>query len=526
MASLPPKHVALFLAAVYFKYAQTNTFFVEEAWILTKIDDMYGASTELCGGDAPWLCTTLGVLAVGTAFVHMEESSTQMASLEDSSGDDAAIAAGVSFYKLATELIPDVITIASVESVQAFLLLAHYALPLDTAGLAYTYLGLALKMAVQNGMHRRYSGDLDPKLVDLRNRLWWTAYRLEKRVSILHGRPASISSNEIDAEYPSDAIPGLPRVLENAMTKITDWLGDIAVIIHMLRRSPKRLRRAYFERMMQVRQQYVQWWQSANIPAPTTNSRAVAHIHMSHHLNLIFLGRPFMFQPQRPITSSNSTSNGKLDASSPQHHIAELVQDAVNSAEQIVNTASHLHTGAGLARSSYVEFSSCRAAMLVLLAQCLNEPGKKLRAKLTEGMKLIKHMAPANASTKSEASVMTAIEAAIQQLDSREEPSITNELPGTHDNFSSFMKWASGFQNEERDSLPALVADDGTSMASTRTSDIKDTFVEVGWSPLDVSIFDGEPGLSAGLDSYHFEDAFSIAHTGEAELFGNAATWQ
>lgn len=268
--------------------------------------------------------------------------------------------------------------------------------------------------------------------------------------------------------------------------------------------------------MMQVRQQYMEWWQGAKLPAPITDSRAVAHIHMSHHLNLIFLGRPFMFQSQGAGTFT--------DGESPlRNMIAELVRDAVISAECIVNTASHLHMGPGLARASYVEFSSCRAAILVLLAQCLDEPSVELRAKLTQGMKLIKHMAPANASTKSEASVMTAIEAAIKQLDSRAELLSNNEPAASHENFSSFMEWASGLQNEGSQSqLPALVADDGTSMTSAQTSDIKETLF--GWSPLDVSIFDGEPGGSVGLDSYHFEDAFSIATTG-AELFGST-DWQ
>lgn len=523
-ASLPPKHVALFLAKVYFQHAQTNTFFVEEAWLYMKIDAIYGTEEELCSDDAAWLCTTLGVLAVGTEFVHMEESPARPSPSETNNGDAAAaaVAAGVSFYKLAAELIPDVITIASVESVQAFLALAHYALPLDAQGLAYTFLGLALKMAIQNGMHRKYSGDLSPELVDLRNRLWWTAYRLEKRVSILHGRPASISSSEIDAEYPSDALPGTTgRVLENAMTKITDWLGDIAVIVHMLRRSPKRLRRAYFERMMQVRRQYLQWWQGANIDAPTMSSRAVAHIHMSHHLNIIFLGRPFMFQTQRPTVTADTTG-----VQSYRGQITELVQDAINSAVQIVNTASQLQLGAGLARSSYMEFSSCRAAMLVLLAQCLNGPDETLRAKLTEGMHLIKLMAPANASTESEASLMTAIEAAVRQLDTREEAMVSNDDPGEQDNLSSFMRWATGFQKHDNHGPPALTTDDGTSAASARVCEINETFAENGWSPFDMSILDGESGASASLDSHHFEDAFSIANAGESELFGDLSTWQ
>jgi hypothetical protein len=272
---------------------------------------------------------------------------------------------------------------------------------------------------------------------------------------------------------------------------------------------------------LQVRQQYLDWFQDANIPAPTASSRAVAHIHMSYHLNLVFLGRPFMFQSQPSSISGESVGNAHDGASSPRQKMADLIQDAVNSAEQIVNTAMHLQAGPGLARASYIEFSSCRAAILVLLAQCLNEPCRKLRAKLTDGMKLIKHMAPANASTESEASVMTAIEAAIQQLDSREELLVSNTLTRPRDNFTSFMKWASGFQNGEGDNVPAWVADDENSMASARTSEIKENF---GWSPLDVSILDGEPESSAGFDSYHFEDAFSIAHGGE--LCGDSTIWQ
>lgn len=250
----------------------------------------------------------------------------------------------------------------------------------------------------------------------------------------------------------------------------------------------------------------------ANLPVPTT-SRAVAHIHMSHHLNLVFLGRPFMFQP-------HGASNRKHTVRTK---IAELVRDAVRSAEEIINIASHLQASVGLAKASYVEFSSCRAAILVLLAQSLNEPCRELRVKLTEGMALIKHMAPANASTKSEASVMAAIEAAIKQLDSYEGLSVGGDLVGTHDNFSSFIEWASGIQDGKGDGLPSSVAD-GISTASARASGIKGTFAEVGWSPLDVSILDGETGCSDVLDSYHFEDAFSIAHAG-SELFGLPSTW-
>lgn len=88
------------------------------------------------------------------------------------------------FYQQACKLVPDVITISSLESVQACLLIGIYALPLDASGLAYIYLNLALKLAIQNGMHRKYVGEgLEPVVRETRNRVWWTVYTTERLVS-------------------------------------------------------------------------------------------------------------------------------------------------------------------------------------------------------------------------------------------------------------------------------------------------------------------------------------------------------
>ena len=114
------------------------------------------------------------IFAVGTQFAHLssQESMVSLAAtayLEDlTSPEDAAT---LKFYHAAKTLIPDVITLASMESVQAFLLLGVYSLPIDPAGLSHTYIGLAVKIAISNGMHRKYKKDMDARTVELRNRL-------------------------------------------------------------------------------------------------------------------------------------------------------------------------------------------------------------------------------------------------------------------------------------------------------------------------------------------------------------------
>lgn len=190
LGCLPPRAVANFLVQMYFQFAQVNCFYAEEAWVRKKLDFVYEAPGHVTSEDSAWVCSVLMVLAIGTQFAHMAAGPPPDGEDGDGgvvdekppvlpTGSDSDV--GVTFYQMASKLIPDIITIASMESVQACLLLAHYALPLDTQGLAYTYLGLGIKMAIQNGMHRRYTGsDLDTWTIETRNRLWWTAYTVER----------------------------------------------------------------------------------------------------------------------------------------------------------------------------------------------------------------------------------------------------------------------------------------------------------------------------------------------------------
>ena len=189
---LPPRFVADFLVYTFFKYAQTNNFYVEEDWFLKKLDICYYNPSCLSSKDAGAVCSILMVLAVGTQFAHMESSAS--ISSDGRSEDEYRFSedeVGLTFYQFASKLLPEIITISSVRSVQACLLIGTYLLPLDTSGLCYTYFGLAVKMAIQNGMHRRYHGaGFSSRMMEVRNRVFWTAYTIEKYAPSL---PLSLS---------------------------------------------------------------------------------------------------------------------------------------------------------------------------------------------------------------------------------------------------------------------------------------------------------------------------------------------
>ncbi len=183
MNHLPPYHIAQFLVKLFFKYVQLNCFYIEEEWIAAKLQHFYSENPEFSAGDVSWVCSLFAVFAIGTQMAHMESGHSSSAAMAESAEDLTLCSedeVGKLFFHSALSLVPDVIALASQESVQACLLLAKYAMPLSTGGLAYTYLWLAMNMIILNGMHRKYTGSgCDAKTIETRNRLFWTAYSLQ-----------------------------------------------------------------------------------------------------------------------------------------------------------------------------------------------------------------------------------------------------------------------------------------------------------------------------------------------------------
>ena len=198
LSSLPPRHVADFLVQAFFKHAETNYFYVERGWFLSRLHAAYGGSGDagrvspLTRRDVGTVCIIFIVLAIGTQYAYLDSPAPPGGSWSRGSSRDgdptttmmgpfSEDAVGVMFYQQACKLVPDVIAASSLESVQACLLIGIYTLPLDASGLSYIYLNLAVKLAIQNGMHRRYPvAGLDPVVGETRNRVWWTAYTTER----------------------------------------------------------------------------------------------------------------------------------------------------------------------------------------------------------------------------------------------------------------------------------------------------------------------------------------------------------
>ncbi|KAJ6155329.1 hypothetical protein N7470_005895 [Penicillium chermesinum] len=453
-----PRPIAEFLIHVFFKYVEVNTFYLERRWIENKLRLCYNPATEFTASDIPWVCSFFAVLAIGTQVAHMEESQarpdpTSPASEEITVCSEDSV--GLDFYRMASRLVPDVILAASYESVQAFLLLAIYGLPVSTGGLSYTYFGLAMKMAIQNGMHRKYAGtDCDPRTVELRNRLFWTVYSLERRISIMHGRPTSLSRSEINADLPTDCPTFESPNFANAIAfiELVMWTGEVAETLNQFKKCPKRLLLEYSERLLQLKSNIQSWWNSVPIDLEDLEKkpdqplfRQKVHLKLCYLSIYIYMGRPFIFKENNQATHSGEGQNAGKE------HRSELVQDCVKSALGTLDLLQSLSNHVGLCRASYTEFSSCRAAILVILAECLNSGNSpELQGGLDRGMVLIRQMIGGTAS-ESEISYIESIEAAIRELSSNENPASAESSAESCSSATAYAKFKDWTQSMKKD---------------------------------------------------------------------------
>lgn len=179
LSSLPPRDVTDFLVEAFFRQAETNYWYVERGWLHDKLDIAYATPASFTRRDVGTVCTIFIILAIGTQYAYLD--SHPRSQPNDQTGPFSEDILGVMFFQQACKLVPDVIALSSLESVQACLLIGIYTLPLDASGLSYIYLNLAVKLAILNGMHREYPGNgLDPIVKETRSRVWWTAYTMER----------------------------------------------------------------------------------------------------------------------------------------------------------------------------------------------------------------------------------------------------------------------------------------------------------------------------------------------------------
>ncbi|KAI2618408.1 fungal-specific transcription factor domain-containing protein [Hypoxylon sp. NC1633] len=107
-------------------------------------------------------------------------------------------------YDLAFDDLDSVLRLRDARTVNYLLLMALYCIRAPRDPGAWTYVGCAMRLCIELGLHRRTRRQQPGIEGEMDKRRFWTAYFLDRDICIAVGRPPSISDHDIDAELPLD----------------------------------------------------------------------------------------------------------------------------------------------------------------------------------------------------------------------------------------------------------------------------------------------------------------------------------
>lgn len=84
---------------------------------------------------------------------------------------------------------------------------------------AWTFIGLAMKMCIELGLHRRRRYNKITLTSEINKRKFWSCYAWDREISIAIGRPPSISDHDIDVEV-QRTFPILIAVTDNSVAAV------------------------------------------------------------------------------------------------------------------------------------------------------------------------------------------------------------------------------------------------------------------------------------------------------------------
>ncbi|KAI4829561.1 putative fungal-specific transcription factor [Aureobasidium sp. EXF-8845] len=114
---------------------------------------------------------------------------------------------GLAYFAKARKLLPVVPERATADHVEILICFTLYSLSMNRRHSAYWYIGSAMRLSMTLGLHNNIAKSQLPDLAarQMRARLWWTVYSLDRFIASKIGHSAFILNDDIEVSPPSDS---------------------------------------------------------------------------------------------------------------------------------------------------------------------------------------------------------------------------------------------------------------------------------------------------------------------------------
>ncbi|KAL3257378.1 hypothetical protein ABHI18_006898 [Aspergillus niger] len=187
--TLPSDAVGIRLLNAYFKDMHTRLPFLDRSELMQLHATVQKPQSDVTSEAARF--KLFMVYAIGAAILQMTET-------YDSTPPSA-------FVATALQLEPSLGESQSYTNLEALMLLVLYHMRTSSATRVWYLIGLAMRICIDLGLHRESQyRRMRPYEGQVRRRLFWSVYLVERYVAWSLGRPFSVPEDEIDVHAPAD----------------------------------------------------------------------------------------------------------------------------------------------------------------------------------------------------------------------------------------------------------------------------------------------------------------------------------
>ncbi|KAF2744844.1 hypothetical protein M011DRAFT_448672 [Sporormia fimetaria CBS 119925] len=208
-----------------------------------SMDRIYDVPSENYGNaENTFLPLLYAVLALGTLFSKRDAGS-------DETGYEACIDDGFKYFKASRQLL-DIADCRDLTSLQAIVFMIQFLQSSAKLSTCYAYVGVALRSALRQGLHRSFNVNFSVIESETRKRLFWTIRKMDIYVGVMLGLPTFLDDSDVDQEHPAEVddeyiteteIRPMPEgtlsilAASNAHTKIVLILEKICKVVYPIK---------------------------------------------------------------------------------------------------------------------------------------------------------------------------------------------------------------------------------------------------------------------------------------------------
>ncbi|KAG9250221.1 fungal-specific transcription factor domain-containing protein [Emericellopsis atlantica] len=399
--AFPPRPVADYLLAVCIRHGTDSFFYFDQAHFLHEIDEFYNDQSSPLRGDIGFIGLALAAFALGSQWTPMERPSE--GPTPSSAGDHDP---GTLFHSNLKTLVPDLIERPCLRSIQAFYVMGVYLMPTSAVGSSYVYIGLALRKALAFDLHQSADeASIDERERDVRNRLWWSIWSLERITALKLNRARSVDIEHVTVPLPTPVASldqGDSRIFDNVqhqiamarLVKILDGVTDVGT-----RPSATAVRRLEAS-LKDWKHSLPLQFKLANINTRDSSYRAVLHLYLNYYYAWIAMGKVSVVTVVRDHLRQNLSGQGLMNAPALDAAVRDLSYACSRAASKILRLFEMLSNTGNITRFSFTDFQGCSIATIVTLLSGIQGRDSGYEGRVTFGLDCLRKMAAGNMTAK------------------------------------------------------------------------------------------------------------------------------